>query len=50
MVIPPNPMPGTEAKIYATVKNLGVSPVSNIKVFFSDLSDPNMEPRFNPRD
>ena len=40
MVIPPNPMPGTEANIYATVKNLGVSPVSNIKVVFSDLSDP----------
>jgi len=39
-VIPPNPMPGTEAEIYATVKNLGVSPVSNIKVAFSDLSDP----------
>jgi hypothetical protein len=40
MVTPPNPMTGTEAKIYATVKNLGVSPVSNIKVVFSDLSDP----------
>ncbi|NIP23900.1 MAG: hypothetical protein GWN67_06900, partial [Phycisphaerae bacterium] len=39
-VMPPNPMPGTEAKIYATVKNLGVSPVSDIKVAFSDLSDP----------
>jgi hypothetical protein len=40
MVIPPNPMPGTETKIYATVKNLGVSPVSDINVVFSDLSDP----------
>jgi hypothetical protein len=37
-VLPPNPMPGTWAKVSAEVKNLGISPAWGTMVSFSDDS------------
>lgn len=40
-IVPPNPLPGTEATIIAKIKNLGELPISNIKLDFLYV-DPNI--------